>query len=144
MLLTERDTETQSVSHNDFVVKDRESPGYFFIASGEVGAYLHVTTGCHLCVQESAAPNTLLGEMFVIENLANSADLRFMGHGHLRNAGNKWRREHCTRYRSSLVPENHDLSDEVDFCSLQQHCFGLEKSQEIFRERSGPARRNSG
>lgn len=66
LLLMGRDPATQT-GHDDFFVKDRESPGHFFVAIDELGANIYVTPGSHLHFHYSTALKKLLKGAFVME-----------------------------------------------------------------------------
>lgn len=66
LLLSGQGAETQTL-HNDYAVRDEESPGYFLTVTGEVSAHLYVTPGSHLHVHYNAARQKLLREAFMTE-----------------------------------------------------------------------------
>lgn len=61
LLLTGRSAAKQT-GNKSFAVRDAESPGYFFVVTGEVSAHLYITLVSHLCVHCSAAEKKLLRE----------------------------------------------------------------------------------
>lgn len=66
MLLTGRGAAAYT-GHNDFVVRDRGSLGYFFTVTGEVSTRHYVSPGFGLYVHYIAARRKLLTEAFGTE-----------------------------------------------------------------------------
>lgn len=60
-LLTGRGAAALKKGH-DFDVRDGESPGYFFVGTGEMNAYFYATLGCRFYLHDSVARETFLRE----------------------------------------------------------------------------------
>lgn len=101
--------------HNEFVVKNGLSPGYFFTATGEVGTHLYVPPGSRLFVHYSTARKNLLKEAFVMEAVEIPPRSVFAGRGYVQHAESEWCGEQCPSYHGHPTAENHDLPDAIAF-----------------------------
>lgn len=103
LLLKERGEERQT-GHNDYVVKDEESPRYYFTVTGEVSAHLYVTALPHLCLHYIGARKTLLTEAAEIEQVQITPTSFFVGSGYVQHAGGRVARK--TLHMVSQLPNS--------------------------------------
>lgn len=93
LLLTKRNADAQT-GQNDFAVRERKFPGYFFTVTVELRAHLYFTPGSSLHVHHSRALKKPLRETFVMEETETMPTSVFVGHEFVQPAGSKWRRGH--------------------------------------------------
>lgn len=123
LLLTGRCTSEQK-RHKVFVVREGKFVGY-------PGPYLYV-----YC---SAARKKLLTEPFLVEAVEIPPKSVFAGHGYVLQAGSELRSEHCIRYYSCLIPENHNLPDSTAFRYGDCIAFAGSKAFDTCRKEAKPA-----
>lgn len=97
------------------VVRDGESTGYFFLATGEVSAHLYVAPGSHVYVGYSDARKELLRKAFEMEEIQIPASSVFIVHGFVQHGESVWRGSHCFRYHTYRIPQSHNLPDLIPF-----------------------------
>lgn len=114
--------------HNNFAVRDGESPAYFFIATSEVRAHLDATLGLRLYTHYSDAREKLLTKALVMEKVEILPTSVFVGHGYVPPAGTEWGGEHFIRHYSYLALDNRDLSGAVAFAFEQSIRLGPKKA----------------
>ena len=114
LLLTGKDADDQC-GHNDFVVRDGESPGYFVIANGPHTTSLLVAPSSHKYVKYEKSRLHMLSRTLEMEEIDIPPFSLFIGHGYLQHAGAGWRGNHSIRYHTYVVPENHLLPDAIAF-----------------------------
>lgn len=73
--------------HNDSVVGEGESPGYFFTVTDEMSANLYVTLGSHLYVYYNAGRERMLRDQFVKEAVETQPKSAFVGRRYVQPAG---------------------------------------------------------
>lgn len=90
LLLTGLGAEAQT-GLNDFGVRNGDSPGYFFLVTGELSAHLHVTPGSPLYVHYKGARKKLFREAFATEEVEIPPTTVFVAHGYVQDADSEWR-----------------------------------------------------
>lgn len=122
-LLTGRRAEAQT-GHNNFVVKNGQSPRCFVTVTNEASAHLCVTLSSYICVHFSDARKKLLRKGVVMEEIGASPSFVVVGRRYVQQAGCEWRRGHRIRYHSYLTPDSHGLPNAVTFGNEDKIAFG--------------------
>lgn len=120
--------------HSSFGFKERESPGYFFIITGEVRAHLWISPRLQLYVTLSSARKKLMREAFAIKEVLFSPTFVLVGHGYVQQASSEYRRKDRIQYQSYFVTETHDLLDAVALACRGRVAMGSKKLECLFEE----------
>lgn len=64
----------------------------------------------------------------------------FVTQGYVQHASSEWLGEHCIRYYSYFIPENHVLPNAIAFAYEKSTALGSKTAAGIFRKRPGPVR----
>lgn len=98
--------------HNFFVDRDRKSQGYFTGTIGDDSAYLYVTSGWQSYTHYRRERKAFLPRSFLMKIGEIPKSSVPVGHWYVQHGDREWRKIHCDRYRTYLIPKNHDLPDE--------------------------------
>lgn len=113
-LLLTRPVAMAETGQNDYVIRDGESPGYYFTVTSEESAHLYVVPGSNFYVKYSGARKKTKREGFVIEEMETILTCVLLSHEYVQNAGAEWRGEHRIQYCSYPSQRNHGLPNVID------------------------------
>lgn len=108
--------------------------GVLLVDTGEVSAHRYVTSRSRLYVQYSGTRKKLLREAFVMDEVRATPTSVFVGQGCVQHASSEWRRRHCDRYHSYLMPKTHGLPDAVAFAYEDAIVLGSQRPWFLHRE----------